>query len=285
MKKVLVLIGLLAISTSHQASFAQSKDTTAKQLKSVQTLIEKSSAAHQIEAQGNVQAKAAHEQARNYFRQAEQALHSGDVKGANQALLRATKQMLEAVRMADQSSVVEGKKRDDFQNRMDSVNTLLDAHERIAHEKGDTRSIQELRKVVNSRIAQAQQLLAQEQFDAAREVLDETYLATKTAIEKLRGGDTLIRSLNFASKEEEYHYEVDRNDTHRMLVKVLLAEKMQDANIGRLVKQFMVKADQLRSQAQKQAGRGNYDSAVSTMESSTKEVVRAIRSAGIYIPG
>ena len=284
MKKVLVFIGLLALSTAQQTAYAQSGNT-ASRLKSVQTLIEKSSGARQIEASGNAQAQAAREQARAYYQQAEQAVRSGNIQQADQALLQATKQMLEAVRMADQSGVVEGKKRDDFQNRMDSVSALLDAHERIAREKGDTRSVQELRKVVNNKLAKAQQLLAQEQFEQARTTLDETYLATKTAIEKLRGGDTLVRSLNFASKEEEYHYEIDRNDTHRMLVKVLLAEKMQDANIGRLVKQFMGKADQLRSQAEKQAGRGDYAGAVSTLENSTKEVVRAIRSAGIYIPG
>ena len=38
----------------------------------------------------------------------------------------------------------------------------------------------------------------------------------------MRSGDTLVRSLNFASKEEEYRYEIDRNDTHQMLIKVLV---------------------------------------------------------------
>ena len=284
MKKVMLLIGLLVLSAAPGPAATQSGNT-ANRLKSVQTLIEKSSGARQIEASGNAQAQAAHDRARAYYQQAEQAARAGDTKTADQALLQATKQMLEAVRMADQNKVVEGKKRDDFQNRMDSVSALLDAHERIAREKGDTRSVQELRRAVNAKLAKAQQLLAQEKFDEARTTLDETYIATKTAIEKLRGGDTLVRTLSFANKEEEYHYEIDRNDTHRMLVKVLLAEKMQDPKIGRQVKQFMDKADQLRAQAEQQAARGDYAGAVSTLENSTKEVVRAIRSAGIYIPG
>jgi endonuclease III len=105
------------------------------------------------------------------------------------------------------------------------------------------------------------------------------------AIEKLRGGDTLIRSLHFANKEEEYRYEVDRNDTHRMLIKVLLKEKMEQAAVQRRVNPSLKKADELRAKAEKQAAQGKYEDAVRTLEDSTKELVRAIRSAGIYIPG
>jgi hypothetical protein len=92
--------------------------------------------------------------------------------------------------------------------------------------------------------------------------------------------------LNFASSEEEYHYEVDRNDTHRMLVDVLLKEKMNtNWGIEAMVNKFMESADKLRARADEQASDGEYENAIGTMEESTKEIVRAIRSAGIYIPG
>ena len=117
-------------------------------------------------------------------------------------------------------------------------------------------------------------------------MLDEAYVAAKVAIEHLRGGETLVRSLNFASSEEEYHYEVDRNDTHRMLVDVLLKEKMKtNWGIEAMVNKFMESADKLRTRADEQASDGEYENAIGTMEQSTKEIVRAIRSAGIYIPG
>ena len=117
-------------------------------------------------------------------------------------------------------------------------------------------------------------------------MLDEAYVAAKVAIEHLRGGETLVRSLDFASSEEEYHYEVDRNDTHRMLVDVLLKEKMRtNGGIETMVNKFMKRADELRVRADSQASDGEYENAVTTLEQSTKEIVRAIRSAGIYIPG
>jgi HEPN domain-containing protein len=51
------------------------------------------------------------------------------------------------------------------------------------------------------------------------------------------------------------------------------------------VQQFMAKAKRLREQAEQQAEKGAYEEAIHTLEQSTKEIVRAIRSAGIYIPG
>jgi len=45
------------------------------------------------------------------------------------------------------------------------------------------------------------------------------------------------------------------------------------------------KAEALRKRAEKAAGKKDFDTAVKTLEESTREVTRAIRMAGIYIPG
>jgi hypothetical protein len=58
-----------------------------------------------------------------------------------------------------------------------------------------------------------------------------------------------------------------------------------NGNVQTMVNKFMGKAEQLRIQADKQASAGEFEDAVSTLEQSTKEIVRAIRSAGVYIPG
>ena len=136
------------------------------------------------------------------------------------------------------------------------------------------------------KLDQAEKLKKQGKVKEGRMVLDEAYVAAKVAIEQLRGGETLVRSLNFASREEEYDYELDRNNTHQMLVNVLLREKMDSsAGIEGMVKKFTDKANSLRDQAEKQAAKGNYEAAIRSLEQSTKEILRAIRSAGIYIPG
>ena len=96
----------------------------------------------------------------------------------------------------------------------------------------------------------------------------------------MRGGDTLVRSLTFASAEEEYHYEIDRNDTHRMLLNVLI-EPARTSQVAPGTQQAAV----LRGNAESAAQAKDFKAAVRLLEDSTRELVRAIRTAGVYIPG
>ena len=116
-------------------------------------------------------------------------------------------------------------------------------------------------------------------------MLDGTYEAVKTSLESLRGGDTLVRELHFETKEDEYLYELDRNDTHQMLVQVLFAEKMESSPMRGTAETFINKAVVLREDAESAAGKKKYEEAIELLEESTKELIRAIRSAGVYIPG
>jgi len=70
-----------------------------------------------------------------------------------------------------------------------------------------------------------------------------------------------------------------------MLVRVLLDEKMKEERISKQVQPLLGKAEKLRKRAKKSASKGDFESAVDLLEESTREVTRAIRMAGIYIPG
>jgi hypothetical protein len=279
-----VAAGLLAILVQHVSADAA---TVSEQLHSVQTLVEHSSAAKKVEASGIPGAIGKRDEARSLYERARSAFDAGDAEQAERLLRQATQTMYQAVRMTgmDQSLVDKGYR--DFDARLESVNALCDAYERVRQEKGLAPAREsELYPVVQQKLAESQRLKEQGHVAQARTVLDEAYVAAKVAIEHLRGGDTLVRSLNFANKEEEYFYEVDRNDTHRMLVTVLLKDKIRgDSRIEERVQQFLDEADTLRSRAEQQAAAGEYPAAVSTLEQSTREIVRAIRSAGVYIPG
>jgi len=256
-------------------------------LQSVGKLVETSSAALKVDGSGNQQAMAQHEKARDLYGKAKKAAAAGNQAEADDLLKQATQTMYEAVRMVGTDQSLVDKNNSDFDDRLESVHALTEAYDRIRKEKGlGSPESSELYPIVQSKLEQARGLKGQGKVKEARQVLDEAYVAAKVAIEHLRGGDTLVRSLTFASSEEEYHYEVDRNDTHRMLVSVLLKEKVSGSSgVEGMVAKFMDKAADLRQQAEKQASQGDYEAAIQTLEQSTKEIVRAIRGAGIYIPG
>ena len=110
-------------------------------------------------------------------------------------------------------------------------------------------------------------------------------MSIKLSLTKLREGKTLVRSLNFETKEDEYQYELGRNNTHNMLVNTVLKEKRNDPRLGKLMDIPLNQAEKLRSQAETEAASGDYETAIKTMEQSTKQIIKAIRMAGIFIPG
>ena len=274
------LLGVLLVGAVHAGQ-------TESRMQSVEKLLETSSAAQQIKGSDNQAAKDKHEQAVQLFDKAKLAQGNGNEQQAADLLKQATKTMFEATRMIKKDDSFMAKDVRDFEERKASVEALCTAYENIAKEKGiDKATENELHAFVYKRVDQAEALKKESRVKEGRKMLDEAYVSAKVAIEHLRGGETLVRSLNFASSEEEYHYEVDRNDTHRMLVDVLLKEKMKtNWGIEAMVNKFMESAEKLRARADEQASDGEYEKAIGTMEQSTKEIVRAIRSAGIYIPG
>ncbi len=255
-------------------------------VQSVGKLIETSKAAKQIEASGNLEASSQRDEARTLYDQAVEAINVGDLERGNALLTKASKTMFEAARLAGNKEVSEKKRERDYLSRLDTVTALVDTHTRITQEQGTASNSGDLRALVDAKLAQAQRLRDAQKLVAARQVLDEAYVAATMAIEQVRGGETLVRTLHFETKQDEYQYEVDRNNTHRMLVDVLLKEKIAaNVSLKSIVEKFMEKAAKTRASAEQQAAGGDYETAVGTMERATKEIVRAIRSAGIYIPG
>ena len=167
--------------------------------------------------------------------------------------------------------------------RATSVGALLAAQKRIASEKRVSDGEQTSRSI-EKLVAQAQQLADGGKFAEGRAVLDRAYLAAKAAI----GIDARRRYAGaypevHATRRRSNRYELDRNDTHQLLIKILLEDKRADAD--RMVNARVDKAKSLRSQAEAAAERGDHGKAIKLLEDSTGELVKAIRNAGIYIPG
>lgn len=264
----------------------EEKEQLGRRLASVATLIEKSSAAKQIEASANPEALAKREQARELRQQAEQAYRSENYLNASRLLDQAAKVMFEGVRLASPEQVTQEKRQRDFDSRMESVKALLAAQKRISLEKNAGAKGKEISNRIEAQMQEATALAAAHKVDQGRAILDQAYVTAKKAIETMRDGDTLVRSLDFATKEEEYRYEIDRNDTHHMLVKVLLDEKRaNNPNLDGMVQKYLEQAASLRKTAEGSAGKGDYVTGIKLLEDSTKELVRAIRGAGVYIPG
>lgn len=265
------------------ATIALTKAQLEARLKSVNLLIESSSVARQAALSNDPAASKARQNARDHLAQATAALAKGDLPGSARLLNDASKEMFECARIAMPKSVGDEKKRKDFSARLDSVTALRDALIRVAKEKNQESRTAETIGKVDPMVLDAK-IAAPEDIDHARALLDKAYSTVKVEIEALREGDTLVRSLKFDTKADEYRYELDRNDTHQMLVTLLLKEERKVPSVDTMVSNAVKEAARLRSIAEAARKKGDYDAGVEALEKSTDELVRAIRAAGVDIP-
>lgn len=277
----------IALAAAGEEAVAQAgaSNDVASRLVYVERLLTESSAAKKVDASGKPEAMQMKADAQAHFDNAKALVDSGDNESAESELREAIRLMTTAARAANGDAKVSQKQTDDYDSRKESVTALATAHDRIATEKGMKDMNAALQLKVAADLAASDELLAAGKGDEARAMLDATYESVKASLEGLRGGDTLVRELNFETPEDEYHYELDRNDTHRMLVEVLLAEKMEASPMRKTADGFIAKAGELRVQAERAAGNKKFEEAIRLLEESTKEFIRAIRSAGVYIPG
>lgn len=264
-------------------AWAQQAGATAieRRLASVKTLVESSSAARTIETSGNAGAAGYRAEARELARLAEQAHAARDDRSAATLLDAAARQMLEGVRLASAAEMNNGKLERDVAARIEAAEALLGAQKRIAAEKTVAGAAQSARQI-EQLLGEARAEVAAHRAVRAQPLAQQAYLLAKASIGTMRGGDTLVRTLRFSSKEEEYRYEVDRYETHRMLHELLAKKQGSDDAMGRGA---MMRAAELRGQADTAAGRADYKAAVGHLEDATRELVRAIRAAGVFIPG
>ncbi len=277
----ILVLGLAGVSV-----LAQAPEQVERRVQSIATLIETSSAARQIDSSGNAAAREKRDNARLIHREAAAALRAGEASMASDLLDQAAREMMDGVRLAKPEQVAGEKSKRDFDARMESARALAAAQRRITQEKAAGAEAQQASLSIERQIGEAQKLAAQSRYEEARPVLDRAYLTARVSIEAMRRGDTLVRSLHFASKREEYDYEIDRNDTHRMLINVLLSDRKDASGLMPPGMQaFIDKALVLRAQAEAQGQGGDHAGAIKVLEDSTRELVRAIRAGGVYIPG
>lgn len=276
---------LQADGASQTPAFSQDRAAVESRLENVRRLVGTSSGARRVESSSDTQAKALRANAQAALEAAEGELAGGDMAAANSRLQEATEAMFEAIRRVGTGSDGEQKRQRDFEAKARSVDVLLAATERVAGEKGGSQAVLAKVAQIRARATEAGQLAAAGRAVEGRALLDRAYDEAKLELERLRHGDTLVRTLSFADKEEEYHYELDRNDTHKMLLKVLLEDQVKDAGMRQRVDGLVAESEQLRARAEREAGSGAFAKAVQSLEAATKALQRAIRSAGVYIPG
>lgn len=136
---------------------------------------------------------------------------------------------------------------------------------------------------LDAAVAQAEKHATGGNYPNANKLLGEAYLAAVTSLSTLRSGETVLLSLKFDSAAEEYAYEEKRNQSHEMMVDMMIAEGKADGGKRASVERFLEEHRTLRVQAEKEAKAGNHASAIKTMEQATGQLIRALQFMGVPV--
>lgn len=297
LKKGRIAIVVLGLTGAFRPDFALAASTDSEvaiqnRLASVEKLIEDSSASRQASSAAGDEVCARRDNARRLLDEARRLADGGaDATQLNSLLDEATREMLAAVRLAREESASSVIAEREYNTTRESLEALLDAYTRIRAETAETAETNvattedELQLLVQEKLAEAEQFTSQGDLETGFAILSEAYSAIKAAIEHLRGGETLVRRLEFETEADEYAYEIDRNDSLGMLVNVLLEERLaSNETLANLVQGQVESAEALRLEGETLAGEARFRDAIATLEESTAVLIRAIRSAGIFIP-
>ncbi|HIE40956.1 MAG TPA: hypothetical protein EYP76_06000 [Thiomicrorhabdus sp.] len=182
------------------------------------------------------------------------------------------------------SGFVETKAKTDYERELKSVQGLLLAHKRITDLNLDSDKELKLQKRIKPLLSQSASLAENHQFKEAKFILDDVYLAIVASIKSQRMGQTLVRSLDFATEKEAYEYELGRYENYKMLVNMMIDERHAFERDDR-TKPFFDEANRYFVQAQTLVEKGQYGEAAKLIEKSSKSLVNLLRNSGIYIPG
>ena len=248
-------------------------------------LLNESSAAKQVINSTHSEANKKRQEALDLYQLARDKFKIGLNEESSKLLSQSAKLMFEAIKLSTPTSMTDDKNIIDYEKRKKSVIALKEAFIRISDENKETETKQKVGAQLDRLVSKADSLLKKGNRHQARIEIDKAYHLLKVSIDSIRSGQTLTRSLNFATKEEEFDYEINRNDTHNLLVSLLVEEQKQSEIVNKNINNFIDQANELRQQAELNAKYKSYEKAIELLEQSTKQLVRAIRSAGIFIPG
>lgn len=256
-----------------------------KSLAMNENLLTNSSLVRNIKKVNLPQVSEALEKALTFHKMAVKKVAAGDLSASVEARDESLRLLMLASRLAHQASgFVEKKAKKDYEKRIKNIQGLLAAHKRITDDNSAFDKERQLQKEVSLLITSAQESEAKQKYKEAISSLDKAYLIVANSIKSQRTGQTLVRSLDFATEEEAYEYELGRYENYQRLVDMMIDERRAFKRDER-TRAFFDEANRYQVKAEDLVQEGQYKEAAKLIEKASKTLVNLLRDSGIHIPG
>jgi hypothetical protein len=223
------------------------------------------------------------ERARADLAEGAEALGKGDLKRAEQSLNAGLRQVSTLVLQQGARAANPAAKKGEFRARRSQIDSFIRSLE-AASDAAPLSPWTGRLAVARKGLQQADALNDQEKYAEASARLVSIYEDVVVLIGEARRNQSIVYRLEFATPAQEFAYELERNKSYEILVDIAIAEmKNPDKALLPYIQRLVGESRELREQAGVHAAGGDHIKAIGTLENATKQLVRALRSAGVMV--
>ena len=284
MKKIIIYM-LITLLTSSATFAITEKEYLENSLKSLAKLLNNSSVSKQVLHSNNDAAIQYYKFSKSLYNDAVSMYEENKYEKSLTLIKQSKSALFDSIEFSNLKDTAKKTGKYKYESLRKSATSLMNALENISQ---DETKIKKSKTIINNAtqlVGKADKYYFDEQYKKGIEILNDALNLIKPAIRDIRTGNTLVRSLRFAHIKDEYKYELDRNDTHFMLLKMFLKDKAIDNNQEDKILSTIKIAKSLRNDALKYAKKDMYKEAVKKLEKSTLKTIQILRNTGINIPG
>jgi len=156
----------------------------------------------------------------------------------------------------------------------------------VADLTGDAQRGTEARSLlarIDTMSAESARLAGGGDLGAANRKMADAYRVAVEELTRLRAGQEVVLSLNFATPADEFAYEKKRFGSNEIMVDMMIGEGRAVGDRRQLIDGFLDEGRKLSAQADAQANSGQYPEAVKLMEKASAQLVRALQAMGVPV--
>lgn len=244
-------------------------------------LVHSSPAAKRIEVSGDDEAKQQLKRAKDMWEQAVEHSEREEYELAEVHIETGLKLMTKVSRKFKDQEKERHARIELYKQVKGHVEMFVTAFDRIAAEEGkdhihsmlDRNELDTLMSSAQSNFDDGDLVMANHLMRQAADMVD-------SALSDARHEDVLLHELSFESLQEEYQYEIDRNDSYVKLIDLMQEKTVPSQASASYVARLVEQNAELRKEADALAKKGDYEKSIEVLEKGTDKLSRALRVSG-----
>ena len=282
--RVCTVLMVATFSLSGNAYAVDDRERSASiynKVKLLDWLVHDSPTSKRIEESPDEEARAQLKRAQDMWEQAVEHSERSEFELAEGHINAGLKLMTKVSRKVKDEDKVKQARIELYRQVKDHVDMFVVAFDRIEKEKGGEHVSNLLdRDQLDTVITKAESKYAEGDLAMANHLIGQAADMVDNALSDARHKDVLLHELSFESLEEEYAYEIDRNESYVKLIDLMQKKTTPSDASASYVRKLVAQNAQLREQADALAKKGELEKSISVLEKGTDKLSRALRMSG-----